>query len=179
MLTKIFAFTVQTAQLFNQLCGIHKAQIHPLPGQRMNGMRRIAHQRQTVRRELTRIATGKREHLPFAFKRTQPQTLIESNAQRLVKLFRRSFLHLLRFFRHQRPDNGAQVRVGKRQDFYWTLHSVFVTRHEQTQVFDTAFRIFWRRRGFIEKLLAEMSPIASIARRTAKPPSTRPMPARM
>lgn len=52
------------------------------------------------------------------------------------------------------------AKVGSREDFYWTLHSVFVTRHEQTLLFDQAFRIFWRRRALMEKLIAQMSPIA-------------------
>ena len=32
--------------------------------------------------------------------------------------------------------------VGTRDDFYWTLHSVFVKRHEHSILFDQAFRIF-------------------------------------
>src|SRR3954471_17911025 len=52
------------------------------------------------------------------------------------------------------------AKVGSREDFYWTLHSVFVTRHEQTLLFDQAFKIFWRRRALMEKLIAQMSPIA-------------------
>ncbi len=52
------------------------------------------------------------------------------------------------------------ARIGTRQDFYWTLHAVFVKRHEQSLFFDQAFRIFWRRRALIEKLIAQMSPIA-------------------
>ena len=59
--------------------------------------------------------------------------------------------------------------LGSRHDLYWTLHAVFVTRHEQTPVFDTAFRVFWRRRGLVEKLIAEMSPIAPADKRTDKP----------
>jgi len=39
--------------------------------------------------------------------------------------------------------------VGTREDFYWTLHAVFVKRHEHTLLFDQAFRIFFRRRGSI------------------------------
>ena len=58
MLTNIFAFPMQATQLFNQLSRVHKAEVHSLPGQRMNGMRRIPHQRQTVRGKLTRVATG-------------------------------------------------------------------------------------------------------------------------
>ena len=59
--------------------------------------------------------------------------------------------------------------LGSREDLYWTLHAVFVTRHEQSPVFDTAFRLFWRRRGLVEKLIAEMSPIAPADKRTDKP----------
>ena len=52
------------------------------------------------------------------------------------------------------------ARIGTREDFYWTLHAVFVTRHEHSTLFNQAFRLFWRRRGLLEKLIAEMSPIA-------------------
>jgi uncharacterized protein with von Willebrand factor type A (vWA) domain len=50
--------------------------------------------------------------------------------------------------------------VGTRQDFYWTLHAVFVKRHEHSMLFDQAFRIFFRRRGYIDQLLAMMMPQA-------------------
>lgn len=52
------------------------------------------------------------------------------------------------------------IQVGTREDFYWTLHAVFVKRHEHSILFDQAFRIFWRRRALLEKLIAQMSPIA-------------------
>src|SRR5690348_8634801 len=48
--------------------------------------------------------------------------------------------------------------VGAREDFYWTLHAVFVKRHEHSVLFDQAFRIFFRRRGLMEKMLAAMLP---------------------
>src|SRR5882672_7149494 len=50
--------------------------------------------------------------------------------------------------------------VGTREDFYWTLHAVFVKRHEHTLLFDQAFRIFFRRRGYMDKLLASLMPQA-------------------
>src|SRR3954468_928890 len=50
--------------------------------------------------------------------------------------------------------------IGTRDDFYWTLHAVLVTRHEDHQVFDEAFRLFWRSRELIGKLLAMFSPVA-------------------
>ena len=57
---------------------------------------------------------------------------------------------------------GAVEAAGlrRRDDLYWTLHAVLVTRREQTVLFDGVFRLFWRRRGFVEKLIAEMSPVA-------------------
>src|SRR5262245_11763110 len=50
--------------------------------------------------------------------------------------------------------------VGTREDFYWTLHAVFVKRHEHSILFDQAFRIFFRKRGFLDKLLASLLPLA-------------------
>jgi uncharacterized protein len=58
--------------------------------------------------------------------------------------------------------------VGTRDDFYWTLHAVFVKRHEHSLLFDQAFRIFFRRRSTIDKLLAAMLPQAP--REEEKPP---------
>src|SRR5579863_385951 len=58
--------------------------------------------------------------------------------------------------------------VGNREDFYATLHAIFVKRHEHSLLFDQAFRIFWKRRGFLDKLIAMMSPMADPTRRKDK-----------
>jgi uncharacterized protein len=50
--------------------------------------------------------------------------------------------------------------IGDRGDFYATLHAVLVKKREHSLLFDQTFRIFWRRRGFLEKLIAAMSPLA-------------------
>ena len=44
--------------------------------------------------------------------------------------------------------------VGTRADFYWTLHSIFVTRREHRVIFDEAFRLFWRSRRNFEQVLS-------------------------
>ncbi len=49
---------------------------------------------------------------------------------------------------------------GEKNDFRAALHAVFVKRHEQTLVFDQVFDIYWKRKGFLEKLIALMSPQA-------------------
>jgi uncharacterized protein len=59
--------------------------------------------------------------------------------------------------------------VGTRDDFYWTLHAVFVKRHEHSLIFDQAFRVFFRRRGRLDRLLAAMLP-QTPARDEQKPP---------
>jgi len=48
--------------------------------------------------------------------------------------------------------------VGTREDFYWTLHAVFVKRHDHSVLFDQAFKIFFRKRGYLEQLMAMMAP---------------------
>jgi uncharacterized protein len=63
----------------------------------------------------------------------------------------------------------AAAGVGTRDDFYWTLHAVFVKRHEHSLIFEQAFRIFFRRRGTIDKLIAAMLPQAP-PREDEKPP---------
>jgi uncharacterized protein with von Willebrand factor type A (vWA) domain len=50
--------------------------------------------------------------------------------------------------------------VGERDDFYWTLHAVFVKKHEHTVLFDQAFKIFFRKRGYLDQLMAMMLPQA-------------------
>ena len=63
--------------------------------------------------------------------------------------------------------------IGARDDFYWTLHAVFVKRHEHSILFDQAFRIFFRRRGYIDQLLAMMLPQAPAAPQAPQAGATR------
>ncbi len=63
--------------------------------------------------------------------------------------------------------------VGTREDFYWTLHAVFVKRHEHSILFDQAFRIFFRRRGYIDQLLAMLLPQAPAPPQTPQPGAAR------
>ncbi len=60
--------------------------------------------------------------------------------------------------------------AGARDDFYWTLHAVFVKRHEHTVLFDQAFQIFFRKRGYIDKMIASMLPQAMPGAPKAPPP---------
>lgn len=51
--------------------------------------------------------------------------------------------------------------ITERDDFYWVLHSVFVHRKEDQPVFEQAFRLFWRSRDLVEKMLQMFSPMAA------------------
>src|SRR5690348_2063783 len=63
--------------------------------------------------------------------------------------------------------------IGTKEDFYWTLHAVFVKRHEHSVLFDQAFRIFFRRRGYIDQMLAMMMPQVPAPPQAPQPGSTR------
>jgi uncharacterized protein len=51
------------------------------------------------------------------------------------------------------------------------LHAVFVKRHEHSILFDQAFRIFFRRRGYLERLLATTMPQIAAPREEAHKPA--------
>ncbi|MEM9441002.1 MAG: VWA domain-containing protein, partial [Pseudomonadota bacterium] len=50
------------------------------------------------------------------------------------------------------------IGVGTRDDFYWTLHAVFVNRRDQRELFDQAFHIFWRKPDLLEKMMQLLLP---------------------
>lgn len=54
----------------------------------------------------------------------------------------------------------AVERVGfaSRGDLYWTLHSVFVNRRDQRELFDQCFHIFWRDPQLLERMMHMLLP---------------------
>ena len=46
-----------------------------------------------------------------------------------------------------------QIGVSDRNDFYWALHAVFVTRIAQREIFDQAFHIFWRNPDILDRMM--------------------------
>lgn len=51
--------------------------------------------------------------------------------------------------------------IGDRDDFYWTLHAVFVQRRDQRLIFDQAFHIFWKNPQFLKRMMAMLLPSLS------------------
>ncbi len=62
------------------------------------------------------------------------------------------------------------VGLGNRDDFYWTLHAVFVNRRDQREIFDQAFHIFWRNPQLLERMTALVLP--SFVDQETPPPET-------
>ena len=61
-----------------------------------------------------------------------------------------------------------QSGLSSREDFYWVLHAVFVRKKDHSLLFSQAFSIFWRKRAFMDKLIAQLSP------RTPSDPNAQP-----
>ncbi|NLR96212.1 VWA domain-containing protein [Rhizobium sp. P38BS-XIX] len=61
------------------------------------------------------------------------------------------------------------IGIGSRDEFHAALCSTFVKRHEDIAVFDEAFRLFWRSRDLVSKMIAMMSPVAPDNREKEKP----------
>ena len=53
------------------------------------------------------------------------------------------------------------IGIGDREEFYTALHATLVKRHEDGAVFDEAFRLFWRSRDLVGKMIALMSPVVT------------------
>jgi uncharacterized protein with von Willebrand factor type A (vWA) domain len=62
---------------------------------------------------------------------------------------------------------GAHQFPLRREDWYWTMSAVLLSRQEQRPVFDQAFNIFWRDPKLAEKMMSLLLPHAH--GRTAKP----------
>jgi hypothetical protein len=62
---------------------------------------------------------------------------------------------------------GAHQFPLRREDWYWTMSAVLLSRQEQRPVFDQAFNIFWRDPKLTEKMMSLLLPHAH--GRTAKP----------
>ncbi len=65
----------------------------------------------------------------------------------------------------------SHIDIGHRDEFYWALASVLVTDHRHHELFDEAFRLFFRDPGGIDAALAALLPKIEMPAR--KPPTSR------
>ena len=45
------------------------------------------------------------------------------------------------------------VGLNSRNEFYWTLHAIFIKRNEHRELFNQAFHIFWRNPNLLKKMM--------------------------
>src|SRR5205809_7422824 len=55
---------------------------------------------------------------------------------------------------------GANHEVMRRDDWYWTMSAVLLSRQEQRPIFDQAFQIFWRDPKLTEAMMQMLLPQA-------------------
>ncbi len=65
------------------------------------------------------------------------------------------------------------VGVANRDDFYWTLHAVFVDRRDQRELFDQAFHVFWRNPRLLERIFSLLLPSVRVPDAEAGEPLSR------
>lgn len=53
------------------------------------------------------------------------------------------------------------IGVGSHQEFHAALSAIFVKRREDQQVFDEAFRLYWRARDYLSQMMAMMLPVGA------------------
>jgi uncharacterized protein with von Willebrand factor type A (vWA) domain len=53
-------------------------------------------------------------------------------------------------------DAAMAGPLRKREDFYWTLHAIFVKRREHRELFEQAFHVFWKKPKMLEQLMQLM-----------------------
>ena len=58
----------------------------------------------------------------------------------------------------QAAEAVRAVGLESRDDFYWTLHAVFVNRRDQRLIFDQAFHVFWRNPKLLERMMSLLLP---------------------
>ncbi len=63
--------------------------------------------------------------------------------------------------------------ITNRTDFYWTLHAIFVNRRDQRELFDEAFRLFWRDPQLLERMMSMLLPQMQVPPDEQKKPMTR------
>jgi uncharacterized protein len=50
-------------------------------------------------------------------------------------------------------DAALAGTLREREDFYWTLHSVFVKKREHRELFEQAFHVFWKKPKMLEQMM--------------------------
>ncbi|MBO0902358.1 VWA domain-containing protein [Jiella sonneratiae] len=93
-------------------------------------------------------------------RRADPNGRLADNIAYFARALRRAGLKLGPAATLDAIEAVKAAGLASRDDFFWTLHATLVSRREDEAVFAEAFRLFWRSRELIEKMIAMFSPTA-------------------
>ena len=88
----------------------------------------------------------------------QPGGRLGENIMHFARVLRRAGLPIGPGQVLQALRSVEAVGLANREDFYWTLYSVFVNRRDQREIFDQAFHIFWRNPDILGRMMGLMLP---------------------
>lgn len=73
-----------------------------------------------------------------------PAGRLAENVVRFARTLRAAGLRVGPGLGQEAVAAAAEVGVERKEDFYWALHAVLVSRADERALFDEAFRLFWR-----------------------------------
>ena len=91
----------------------------------------------------------------------QPQGRLAENILHFARLLRASGLPVGADRIASALSAVMAVGVGNREDFYWALHTAFVSRHSDTLLFQQAFHLFWRDPDLLKRAMSLILPAIS------------------
>ena len=101
------------------------------------------------------------------------QGALAENITHFARALRKAGLKVGPGAAHDAIEALCLAGIGGKQDFYWTLHAIFVKRHEDEEVFEQAFTLFWRKRALMERMLQALMPVAPAPARQQRDPVNR------
>jgi uncharacterized protein with von Willebrand factor type A (vWA) domain len=89
----------------------------------------------------------------------EPGTLLE-NIVRFTRLLRAAGMPVGPGRAIEAARAAAATGIARKSDLYWALHATLVNRREQREIFDQAFRLFWRDPKLLERAMGMLLPQA-------------------
>lgn len=83
---------------------------------------------------------------------------LAGNIVHFARILRRAGLHVGPRQVLDAVEAVETAGIGRREDFYWTLRATLIKRHEEHEIFDQAFHVFWRNPKLLDKMMSLMLP---------------------
>lgn len=83
---------------------------------------------------------------------------LAGNIVHFARILRRAGLHVGPRQVLDAVEAVETAGIGRREDFYWTLRATLIKRHEEHEIFDQAFHVFWRNPKLLDRMTSLMLP---------------------